>query len=137
MTSRFITHDDYGLLAESLKNDEYHKGTSPEFFYEEGTVTLVYSDEEGIVLFARGKPLVHEGVTAIQLDLQYVSNTSTKRNMKVMAEGFPDLEAKALENGFSAFFFFSDVPLLRKFCCRRLGFSELGNDVLVKVLQEA
>lgn len=136
MISRFITQDDYGLLEESIKKDEYHKDTSPEFFYEDGTVCLVYSDEEGPVLFARGKVLEQGTVRAIELDIQYVSNTDARRNMKMMLEGFPDLEAKALQNGFSAFFFFSDVPLLRKFCTKRLGFEVWSDIALVKVLKE-
>lgn len=137
MVSRLITEEDRSILAASLLEDEYHKDTPASFFYEDGTVCLVYSDEEGIVLFARGRPFEYEGKIAIQLDLQYLNNLDAKRNMRTMLEGFPELEARALENGFSAFFFFSNVPLLRKFCITRLGFSAFNDDVLVKVLQEA
>lgn len=134
--SRLITIDDYGPLEEILKEDPYHYETPVSFFYEEGTVCLVYQDEDGMVLFARGKPFEYEGATAIQLDIQYVNNLDARRNMKTMLEGFPELADKALENGFSAFFFFSDVPLLRKFCIKRLGFEPVSDTVLVKRLRE-
>jgi len=41
--------------------------------------------------------------------------------------------AKAKENGFSGFFFISNVPLLRNFCIKRLGFQDYGDDFLGKL----
>jgi hypothetical protein len=137
ITSRAITPDDFIFLENSLKDDEFHKDTPPEFFYEDGTITNIYSDEKGIVLFLRGKPFIKEelGVKAIWLDIQFYSNKDYKRNLKVMLEGLPLLAKSASKNGFTAFIFESDVPLLRKFCIRRLGFTELDK-YLVKVLEE-
>ncbi len=137
ITSRLITEEDHSLLEEVLQEDIYHYDTTASFFYEEGTVCLVYQDEDGIVLFARGKPLDNGKVRAIQLDLQFMDNLNAKRNMRTMLIGFPELERKAIENGFSGFFFISDVPLLRKFCCKRLGFKEFDETILVKVLDKA
>jgi hypothetical protein len=134
MISRLITPNDYGTLAQSLEHDKYHKDTTPEFFYEEGTVCSVYEDESGPVLFVRGKAIVEEPVRVIQLDIQFLDNDNAKRNMRTMIEGFHELETKAIENGFIGFFFVSNVPLLRKFCVKRLGFEEMSENVLVKRL---
>jgi len=134
ITNRFIEDKDYPMLEESLLHDEFHQGTTLEFFLEEGTVCSVYEDEEGPVLFVRGKPIVQNNVGVIQLDIQYLDNKDGKRNLRTMVEGFSELAVKAKENGFTAFFFESNVPILRRFCTKRLGFIEYGDDLLVKVL---
>ena len=139
ITSRFLTEDDYPLLAESLSTDEYHKETALGFFLEEGTVTSVFEDVDGPVLFVRGQPLIHsehQRFKMIRLDIQFLNNLNAKRNMKTMLTGFPLLEQRAKENGFTGFIFMSTAPFLRKFCVRRLGFLECGYEFLVKVLQE-
>src|ERR1700743_501744 len=74
ITDRFIEQKDLPLLAISLENDEHHKGTTPEFFTELGTVTKVYEDELGPICFVRG-------AKALRLDIQYVDNNDKKRNM--------------------------------------------------------
>src|SRR5580692_690839 len=94
ITSRFITPDDYQLLATSLASDEYHKDTPPEFFYEEDTVCSVFEDEDGPVLFVKAKPFRYDSMVAIQLDIQYVKNEDAKRNMKAMLVGFPIIEER-------------------------------------------
>ena len=101
-------------------------------FYEEGTVTSVFEDEQGIVLFIRGKVL--NG--AIVMDVQYLNNSNVKRNMRTMLEGFPIIEARAKANGFSGFIFESRVPLLRKFCIKRLGFQVHDENLLYKLIQK-
>jgi hypothetical protein len=136
ITNRIITLEDYNLLANSLLLDEYHKDTYPGFFYAEGTMCSVYSDEKGIVCFVRGKPIYNGSIAFIQLDIQYLNNSDGKRNLRVMLEGFPELEKLAKLNGFSGFFFESTAPLLRKFCVKRLGFSLQEDDLLVKIFQE-
>lgn len=133
ITYRFIEERDYPLLIESLAEDEFHKGTGLEFFLEDGTVCSVYEDELGPILFVRGKPIIHNNIVMIQLDIQYLNNEDARRNMKAMTEGFPVLASQAKMNGFTGFFFESNVPLLRKFCIKRLGFQEYG-DLLVKLL---
>ena len=132
---RFIQEEDYQILEESLQNDEYHKGTPLSFFLEEGTVCTVYSEDNIPVLFVRGKPILHEGTGAIQLDIQFLNNKDSKRNIKVMLEGFYELEAKAKENGFVGFFFNSTVPKLKRFCIKYLGFEDYG-DFLVKIFNK-
>lgn len=132
--NRIATKDDYTILSSSLSLDEFHKDTLVDYFFEEGTICTVYEDNSGPILFVRGKPIIQDGIGIIQLDIQYINNFDARRNMKAMLEGFPELERKAKENGFSGFFFVSNVPLLRKFCIKRLGFEPLTEEYLIKVL---
>jgi hypothetical protein len=137
VTNRYLEEKDIPLLTESLKNDEFHQGTTAEFFQEKDTVCSVYEDEEGPVLFLRGQVIdYYNHLKIIRLDIQYLNNKDARRNMRVMLEGFPELELKAKENGFQGFFFISNVPLLRKFCVKRLGFQEMNDDVLYKIIDE-
>ncbi len=134
ITSRYITPEDLPLLSDSLSKDGYHADTPANFFTEDGTVCLVYQDEAGPICFVRGMPLESNGVAIIQLDIQYLDNKDFRRNLKAMLVGFPELERRAKENGFSGFFVVSNVPLLRNFCIKRLGFQEYGDEFLVKSL---
>ncbi len=134
ITSRYITPEDLPILSDSLAKDEYHVDTPVNFFTEDGTVCLIYQDEDGPICFVRGAPVESNGVAIIQLDIQYLDNKDFRRNLKAMLAGFPELERRAKENGFSGFFVVSNVPLLRNFCIKRLGFQEYGNEFLVKSL---
>ena len=53
-----------------------------------------------------------------------------------MLEGFPLLEKSAKENGFKGILFESNVPVLRAFCTKRLGFDELLDNWLIKAYNE-
>jgi hypothetical protein len=134
ITSRYIEEKDYELLSDSLLQDEYHQGTGIDFFLEPGTVCSLYSDDAGPICFVRGKALFEHGVAAIQLDIQYLNNLDHRRNMKAMVDGFAVLEKNAKANKFSGFIFNSNVPILKKFCIKRLGFVEYDENLLVKVI---
>jgi hypothetical protein len=125
ITDRYLEETDLDLLELSLASDEYHSETKPEFFTQPGTATKVYEDEKGLICFVKGSPV-------LRLDIQWLNN-SDRRNARVMMECFPDLAARAKENGFTEIVFTSNVELLRKFCIKRLGFIESG-DELRKVL---
>jgi hypothetical protein len=122
VTDRFLEHRDLPILEKSLAHDVHHQGTPPEFFTQEGSLTKVYEDAEGVILFARASK-------AIRLDLQYVSNEDTRRNMKAMLTGFDELAKRAKENGFLEIIFTSNSPMMRKFCVRRFGFIEEQNEL--------
>lgn len=137
ITNRYMQESDYQMLDDSLALDKYHQGTTLEFFKEEGTVTSVYSFDDEVILFARGRPLFQNNLVFIQLDLQFLDNDNRAKNLITMLTGFYELERKAREEGFSGFVFHSNVPLLRKFCIRRLGFTEWDGDFLFKALEQA
>ena len=117
VTDRFLEHRDLPILEKSLAQDEYHQGTPPEFFTQLGTITKVYSDDQGPILFVRG-------AKAIRLDIQFVDNNDHKRNARAMLEGFDKLAAKCKEQGFTEIIMTSNVDALRKFCAKRFGFVE-------------
>jgi hypothetical protein len=133
-TSRYLIAEDYETLLKSLAQDEFHKNTVPEFFVEPETITLVYSDEKGIVLFLRGKGIEEDGKRLLRLDIQFLDNFDGKRNLKVMLDGFPKLAKQAKDNKFSEIHFDSNVELMRRFCIKRLGFVEGIDDNLVYVI---
>jgi hypothetical protein len=132
ITSRDITIEDRALLIDSLLVDEYHKDTTADFFYESETVCSVFEENGKPVLFVRGKCV--EGFIA--LDIQFLDNNDAKCNVRTMISGFPILEERARVNGFRGFIFISQAPFLRKFCVKRLGFSEWDENLLFKFIQE-
>ena len=136
ITIRNIELSDKELLEKSLQEDEFHKDTPVEFFYEPGTVCSVYSDEAGIVLFTRGKAVEVNNKRVIRLDIQFLDNYAARRNLKVMLAGFTRLLDNAKDNGFNAMVFESTHPLLRNFCIKRLGFAQVPDfhNWLVKYL---
>lgn len=113
----FDAEQDFNLLELSLSKDEHHKTTTPEFFTEPGTLTKVYEDEQGPILFVRGTPV-------LRLDIQYVSNEDFARNKTAMLEGFPALAQKARENGFKEIAFQTNSRVLARFCKHNFGFEE-------------
>lgn len=122
MTDRLFEDADLPLLELSLSRDEHHKGTEPEFFKQYGTITKVYEDENGPILFVRG-------AKALRLDIQYVDNDDSERNKKAMIEGFPALIAKAKAHGFSEVIFNTNSRALRVFCKRNFGFAESDGEL--------
>jgi hypothetical protein len=135
---REIRTEDLAWLAESLSKDEYHKTTTPEFFIQPNTVCKIYEDEDGPILAVRGsidfKRSKDAGSKSLRLDIQYKDNLDHRRNMKAMITGFDILAKRSKENGFFEIVFDTNSPLLRKFCIRRLGFEELDEFQLRKVL---
>lgn len=122
ITDRLLREDDLALLEFSLDKDEHHKGTPPEFFVQPGTITKVYEDEHGPVLFVRG-------AKALRLDIQYVDNDDTERNKAAMLAGFDGLVEKARENGFTEVIFNTNSRALRIFCKRNFGFVESDGEL--------
>lgn len=113
---------DLPLLELSLSQDEHHQGTDPSFFQQPNTITKVYEDTAGPVLFARAS-------VALRIDIQYVSNEDVERNKAVMLEEFPKLAAKAKENGYSEIIFNSKSRALKIFVKRYFHFEESAGEM--------
>lgn len=122
ITDRFLKESDLTLLEFSLAKDEHHQGTPPEFFVQPGTLTKVYEDEKGPVLFVRG-------AKALRLDIQYVDNNDTERNKAAMLAGFDSLADKAKANGFTEVIFNTNSRALKIFCKRHFGFTESDGEL--------
>jgi hypothetical protein len=124
---------DRGILAESLANDGFHTGTTPDFFFpkleETGEsipdpryITNVYEDERGPIMFVRG-------TKSLRLDIQFVDNADSERNAEAMLGDFEQFAAKARANGFTEIVFCSNSPGLRAFCRRRFKFREVDGEL--------
>ena len=122
ITDRLMEDDDLPLLGMSLSRDEHHQETDPSFFQAPGTITKVYEDDHGPVLFARAS-------VALRIDIQYVSNEDVERNKAVMLEEFPKLAAKAKENGYAEIIFNTKSRALKLFVRRYFKFEESAGEM--------
>lgn len=122
ITDRLMGDSDLPLLDLSLSQDEHHKETDPSFFQQPGTITKVYEDELGPVLFARASQ-------ALRIDIQYVNNEDFERNKAVMLDGFPRLAARAKENGYSEIIFNSKSRALKLFVKRYFHFEGSADEM--------
>jgi hypothetical protein len=122
ITKRPIDASDEEVLKESLVNDEYHKDTTPMFFVAPNTNCIVYSDEDGPILYARAS-------NALRLDLQFVDNKNKRKNIKTMLSGFPELAAKAKESKYTEIIFNTTNSELKGFCTKAFGFVESGDEL--------
>ncbi len=132
LTDRWIEPKDISLLEMCLERDPHHAGTKVEFFYRPGTVTKVYEDDAGPILFLRGEGLDLPEGRILRVDVQYVDNFANERNRMAMLDGFPRLVEKAKLNGFNQILFFTNVRVVSVFCKRHLGFKEVSNGELRK-----
>lgn len=123
ITDRWITPDDYMVIDFSLRRDQYHQETKPEFFFETGTFCKVYEDDSGPIMFVRG-------AKSLRLDIQFVDNRDFKSNRKVLLEEFPKFAKQCKEAGFKELVFDTTSPLLKRFCINKLGFEEIVGDEL-------
>lgn len=126
---RFMVPEDLPILEMSLAIDPHHVGTTPDFFLQDGTVTKVYEDERGPIMFVRGAVIKRFDKKVLRLDIQFVSNEDAKRNARAMFSGFDKMSQRAKDNGFEEIYFCSNSPLLIAFCTRRFGFVESNGEL--------
>lgn len=119
--------DTIDILEESLNKDPYHQGTTVGFFQKEGTGCNVYSDERGPIVVVRGS-------NVLRLDVQFLDNNDTKRNMKVLLSEFPRVVEAAKAQNFHEVLFNTNNPVLKAFCIKRLGMHEVEGDELRVIL---
>jgi len=123
---RSLQPSDLPLLAESLSSDAFHKGTTPEFFSQYGTVCNVYEDDKGPICYVRGSK-------ALRLELHFADNYDAERNTDALRNGVATLAQKARENGFLEIVFTTNNPALAAFAKDVFGFEESAGE-LRKVL---
>ena len=127
VTNRLLEEKDEAILTDSLSKDSFHKNTTFDFFLEQGTISNVYELNDKPVLVVRA-------CKSLRLDIQYLDNNDFRSNMKVMLEGFPELVEKARENGFKEIVFVTTNPVLKKFCTKYLGFTEVEGEELRRII---
>lgn len=126
---RYLIPEDLPILKASLAADPYHAETTTDFFQEDGSITKVYFDEHGSILFVRAAVVLRFDKKVLRLDIQFVSNEDTKRNARAMLWGFDTMSQRAKQNGFDEIYFFSNSPLLKAFCTKRFGFVQSGDEL--------
>jgi hypothetical protein len=120
ISERVIAVDDLELVSGLMKNDPYHKHIDPEFMYQEGGITNVYSDEKGPVLFVRASK-------TLRLFVQF--SEDKERNGKALIETLPLMVEKAKASGYTELIFSTTNPALSRFCCKHLGFTQSDNEM--------
>jgi hypothetical protein len=115
MTIVSLTEEDKNLLAEWIAKEPSHEH-GPDFYFESGTKSAIYEDEEGPVVVVRYS-------TALVLDMDFNPDAGKERIKKIMREGFPEVAAGAAKQGFKHLIFDSLSKPLISFC-RAFGFKE-------------
>lgn len=126
LTSRRLEESDREMLTESLSRDEFHKGTTSDFFYENGTVSNVYNLDDSPVVVLRA-------CKALRLDIQFLDNEDKRRNAAALMGGFQALVEMARANGFKELVFCSTSPLLVEFCKKHFGYEEVEGELRLKI----
>jgi hypothetical protein len=123
VTSRQITKADRPAIADALSKDIFHQGTKVNAFYEKGTLTNVYEDEQGPVFLLRGS-------RSLRIDMMFFDNGDRERNKATMLAGFQALVAGARAAGFKEITTSTNSPALLQFALLKekdggFGFEEV------------
>lgn len=124
VTSRHITEDDKASIQQALANDQFHRSTSADAFYDEGTLSNIYEDEDGPILLLRGS-------RSLRIDMMFFDNSAKVRNREAMLAGFQKLVDGAKAAGFKEITTSTNSPALLKFATMKIedggfGFEEVN-----------
>ena len=114
MTSRELTLGDKPLLQTWIDAEPDHAESSPEFYFQPNTTSILYSDDVGPVLAIRYS-------TAIRCDVEFNNAAGKERIRNILKEGFPEVAGQAKEQKFSEIVYNSTSKTLNAFT-RLLGF---------------
>ena len=122
MIVRPLTEEDRQILESSIEKDEYHKDKmTSDFFYDKRAISTVYQIDEKPVMYVKGS-------TALRLDIQFCDNSDRRNNAEALKK-LSEIIDTAKNNGFSELIFNTDSPLLKAFCCKHFGFSEVSGEL--------
>jgi hypothetical protein len=127
VTDRLMEETDESMLGLSLDADVHHKGTSVDFFKQNGSITKVYEDKQGPICFAR--------VTkSLRLDIHFLNNGDERRNASVLFQGIKPLVENARANGFAEIVFTTNVEKLKDFCVKVFKFEVVPDTYVLRLL---
>jgi hypothetical protein len=110
---RPVTDNDREMIAGWIAKEPSHSESSPDFYFEPGTKSVVYEDTEGPVFIVRYS-------SALVVDMDF-ADVEKERIRQALTNEFPPVAAQAKEQGFKHVFFDSvSTPLIR--FCERMGF---------------
>jgi hypothetical protein len=117
MGIRKPSQEDRPLLQQWIAEDEDHRDTTaPDFWLAEDSLSHVYEDANGPVLFVKMSKV-------LRLDIQF-DNRAKIRNAKTILRGFPALAENARRAGFKEIVFCSKSQGLTGFLQRTFGFRQ-------------
>jgi hypothetical protein len=125
VTDRLLEETDEQWLADSLAKDVHHQGTTVAFFQQEGTMSRVFSDEQGPICVARCSK-------SLRIDIQFLDNEDRKRNAKVLAAGIEGVTAAAKAAGYSELVFTTSNPKLAAFCEHAFGYEVVPDKFVLR-----
>jgi hypothetical protein len=128
MYARNIEEKDREMLQKAIDADAFHgkeKGFTPGIFFEPGTKTVVYGDDEGDVLAVNVRKL-----DLVLLTVQFFG-ASKERTREVIKQGLPAFEQVLKKSGVDGIMFETKNPALA-FFMKKLGFKR--KRLLVKYL---
>lgn len=117
---------DLPLLVHTVASNGISEDAITTYFKAPGTITTVFGDDDGSVLFVRGSK-------TLRLELALTLDADNERKAKVLIEALSLLAAKAKKHGFTELVINCDIASLREVATGTFGFIAAGND-LVKAL---
>jgi hypothetical protein len=125
ITDRLLDSSDDSTLAASLKKSEVHKGTTIDFFKQEGVMSRVYEDEQGPICFARCSK-------SLRIDVHFLDDDDRKRNAQVLASGIEGVAAAAKTAGYTELVFTTNNPMLAAFCEHTFGYEVVPDKFVLR-----
>ena len=102
-------------MEKEIRSDQCHaEWMTPKFFSEPSTISRVYEDESGPILYLRGS-------SALRLHIQFC-DVDKERIRKCLVSQFPELVQSAKRNGYKQIIYDTASKTLAWFCRRYLGF---------------
>jgi hypothetical protein len=121
ITSRPINKSDFPRMEQEIRSDACHKEwLKSAFFVAPNTQSIVFEDEETVIMFARLS-------SVLRLHVQFC-DVSKQKIARCLVTQFSDIVKRAKANGYSQIIFDTESPALAKFCQRYLGFTASGHE---------
>lgn len=125
MKARKLREEDRALLAEWMQADPFHRGYSPQLFFEDGMESMIFEDEQGPILFVALSK-------AVRAFVQFAPG-ERERSREALPKAFAFVASEARKGKFHEIIFESkSLPVIR-FCKKRLGFRESPNEFVADI----
>lgn len=115
MIIRNLNESDKETLAKWIAAEPDHTLNTPDWYFENGSKSVMYEDENGPVFAVKYSP-------ALRVDIEFSNDAGRDRIREMLKSGFPDVARQAAQQGFKELVFSSRSKTLIAFC-RALGFS--------------
>jgi hypothetical protein len=113
MIIRPVEDSDREMIAGWIAREPSHSASSPNFYFEPRTTSLVYEDDRGPVCIARYS-------SALRVDMDF-ADVEKERIRQALKNEFPAIANQAKDQGFREVIFDSVSKTLVGFC-RLMGF---------------